>query len=187
MKKECAAIQAQFGTISILVNNAAIVQGKRIWELSEEEINKTIDVNLKGTIWVTRFGVPHCFLQCLETDTPLPLPPLLQSCPSRDDENWPWAHCKHVIFHGFCRDRLSSSSCRIFQFARDSLCSSPPTVKLADYCASKSGVYTFNESLRMELREAKASGIKTTVVCPGLQAFFFSFFFLFPSYRRFHH
>jgi len=41
------------------------------------------------------------------------------------------------------------------------------TVQVADYCASKAGVYTFNEALRLELKDAGIRGVKTTVVCTG--------------------
>src|SRR3989338_2248622 len=38
----------KFGKIDILINNAGIIQRKPFLELTEEEWNKTIDVNLKG-------------------------------------------------------------------------------------------------------------------------------------------
>lgn len=40
------------------------------------------------------------------------------------------------------------------------------TAKLSDYCASKSGVFAFAESLRIELNLNGYTGINTTIVCP---------------------
>jgi all-trans-retinol dehydrogenase (NAD+) len=37
---------------------------------------------------------------------------------------------------------------------------------LADYCASKWAAFGFDESIRMELRKKKITGVKTTCVCP---------------------
>ena len=37
---------------------------------------------------------------------------------------------------------------------------------LCDYCASKFGAVGFDESLMMELRAMKKTGVHTTVVCP---------------------
>jgi len=39
-------------------------------------------------------------------------------------------------------------------------------VGLSDYCASKSGAFGFDESLRYELAKKNITGVKTTVVCP---------------------
>eukprot|EP00605_Chrysophyceae_sp_TOSAG23-4_P001760 GSChrysophyteH1.ASY1.ANO1.1948.1 assembled CDS len=37
---------------------------------------------------------------------------------------------------------------------------------LADYCASKHAAVGFDESIRLELRDLKCSGVRTTCVCP---------------------
>eukprot|EP00927_Polykrikos_kofoidii_P070763 TRINITY_DN67154_c0_g1_i1.p2 TRINITY_DN67154_c0_g1~~TRINITY_DN67154_c0_g1_i1.p2 ORF type:complete len:255 (-),score=51.31 TRINITY_DN67154_c0_g1_i1:104-868(-) len=42
------------GRIDVLVNNAAVSHdGKKFWELETEDIDRLIDVNLKGTMYVT--------------------------------------------------------------------------------------------------------------------------------------
>lgn len=38
--------------VDILINNAGVVVGKMLLELSEEEIERTIRVNLLGQFWV---------------------------------------------------------------------------------------------------------------------------------------
>ena len=43
------SVMGQFGKIDILVNNAAIIRRGTIEDLSEEDWDKVIDVNLKGT------------------------------------------------------------------------------------------------------------------------------------------
>eukprot|EP00747_Dinoflagellata_sp_TGD_P185175 gnl/TRDRNA2_/TRDRNA2_41572_c0_seq1.p1 gnl/TRDRNA2_/TRDRNA2_41572_c0~~gnl/TRDRNA2_/TRDRNA2_41572_c0_seq1.p1 ORF type:complete len:281 (+),score=40.26 gnl/TRDRNA2_/TRDRNA2_41572_c0_seq1:119-844(+) len=54
-----AAVLERFGHIDVLVNNAAGAHdGKNFWELPIEDIDKVIDVNLKGTMYVT-----HCVLR----------------------------------------------------------------------------------------------------------------------------
>lgn len=49
----------RFGRIDILVNNAGIVSYKNIIETTEEEWNKTIDINLKGVFLFTKEVLPH--------------------------------------------------------------------------------------------------------------------------------
>jgi all-trans-retinol dehydrogenase (NAD+) len=47
-------IKGDFGQIDILVNNAAVISGKMIADLSYEEIRKTIDVNLVAVMLMTK-------------------------------------------------------------------------------------------------------------------------------------
>jgi NAD(P)-dependent dehydrogenase (short-subunit alcohol dehydrogenase family) len=47
----------RFGSIDILVNNAGIVYYKSIINTTEEEWNKTIDTNLKGSFYLSK----NCF------------------------------------------------------------------------------------------------------------------------------
>ncbi len=44
-----AAVMEKFGRVDILVNNAGITRDKLIMSMSEEDFNKVIDINLKGT------------------------------------------------------------------------------------------------------------------------------------------
>ncbi|MEI6876354.1 MAG: SDR family NAD(P)-dependent oxidoreductase [Spirochaetota bacterium] len=47
------------GRIDILVNNAGILIPATIEETSDELIDKTIDINLKGVLWAIRAVTPH--------------------------------------------------------------------------------------------------------------------------------
>ncbi|MDW7676022.1 MAG: SDR family NAD(P)-dependent oxidoreductase, partial [Bacillota bacterium] len=49
VKQMMDSVIREFGRIDILVNNAAIIRRGTIEELSEEDWDKVIDVNLKGT------------------------------------------------------------------------------------------------------------------------------------------
>ena len=45
-----------FGALDILVNNAGVFRGGSILEMSEEDFDYNIDVNLKGTWFMCRFA-----------------------------------------------------------------------------------------------------------------------------------
>ncbi|MGA9153341.1 MAG: SDR family oxidoreductase [Candidatus Nitrosopolaris sp.] len=48
----------RFKTIDILINNAGIVYVKKLVDTSEDEWDRTIDINLKGTFLCTRAALP---------------------------------------------------------------------------------------------------------------------------------
>lgn len=48
-----------FGKVDILVNNAGLEKRADFWEVSEEEYDKVIDVNLKGVFFATQAFVKH--------------------------------------------------------------------------------------------------------------------------------
>lgn len=49
----------RFGRIDILFNNAGIYIEKRAEDMSEEEWDRVLDINLKGTFLVSKFAIPH--------------------------------------------------------------------------------------------------------------------------------
>ena len=49
----------QFGRLDVLVANAAVLNWGRLWELSDEQWNTVIDVNLTGTWRTLRAAVPE--------------------------------------------------------------------------------------------------------------------------------
>ncbi len=49
----------RFGRIDILFNNAGIYIEKRAEDMSEEEWDRVIDVNLKGTFLLSKYAIPH--------------------------------------------------------------------------------------------------------------------------------
>ena len=48
----------QFGRLDILIANAGVLSWGRIWELSDEQWNTVIDVNLTGTFHTLRAAIP---------------------------------------------------------------------------------------------------------------------------------
>ena len=48
----------QFGRLDIMVANAGVLSWGRIWELSDEQWNTVIDVNLTGTVHTLRAAIP---------------------------------------------------------------------------------------------------------------------------------
>lgn len=49
----------RFGRLDVLFNNAGVYLEKYAEDTSEEEWDKVIDTNLKGTFLVTKFAIPH--------------------------------------------------------------------------------------------------------------------------------
>lgn len=49
---------AESGTIDILINNAGIVSGKNLLDLTDEEIERTFDVNVLALYWTVRAFLP---------------------------------------------------------------------------------------------------------------------------------
>ncbi|NPV54146.1 MAG: 3-oxoacyl-ACP reductase FabG [Firmicutes bacterium] len=52
-------VLARFGRIDILVNNAGIFTTARVQDMTEEEWNETIDINLKGVFNCSKAVIPH--------------------------------------------------------------------------------------------------------------------------------
>jgi 3-oxoacyl-[acyl-carrier protein] reductase len=52
-------IADEWGRLDVLVNNAGVVQDTLLEDVTDEEWDKTLDVNLRGTMFCTRAAVPH--------------------------------------------------------------------------------------------------------------------------------
>lgn len=62
VKGVCEAI-VESGKSIVLINNAGIAYGKRILDMSPEEIERTLDVNLKSNFWTIRGFLPTMLKQ----------------------------------------------------------------------------------------------------------------------------
>jgi len=51
-------IKARFRKVDVLVNNAGIVQGKSFLELTDAQIQKTMDVNIMAHMWLAKVFLP---------------------------------------------------------------------------------------------------------------------------------
>lgn len=57
--KTASQVEKEVGHVTMLINNAGIVAGKRLLELSDEAIIKTFQVNTLAHFWTTRAFLPY--------------------------------------------------------------------------------------------------------------------------------
>jgi len=58
-QKAADALIAQWGQIDILVNNAGITQPLKMMDIMPENYDAVLDVNLRGTLYMTQALIPH--------------------------------------------------------------------------------------------------------------------------------
>ncbi|NXO76292.1 RDHE2 dehydrogenase, partial [Sitta europaea] len=114
-------VKKEVGDVSILINNAGIVIGKRFLDSPDSLVEKTMEVNTMAHFWTYKAFLPAMIA----------------------------ANHGHLV---------SIASCA-------GLCG---TSQLSDYCASKFAAIGFAESIDMEMRILRKTGVKTTIVCPYL-------------------
>ncbi|NWV64058.1 RDHE2 dehydrogenase, partial [Malurus elegans] len=112
-------VKREVGDVSILINNAGIVIGKRFLESPDSLIEKVIEVNTMAHFWTYKAFLPAMI----------------------------------ASNHGHLVSIASSAG----------LCG---VNSLSDYCASKFAAFGFAESIDMEMKSMRRSGVKTTIVCP---------------------
>ncbi|MEE6251682.1 MAG: SDR family NAD(P)-dependent oxidoreductase [Bdellovibrionota bacterium] len=114
----CSKLNKELSHIDLFFNNAGIVIGKALKDLSNEEIERSYRVNTISPMILVRD-----LLALLE----------------------------------------KAEKAKIINLSSASAFTGVP--KLSDYAASKAAFYSFDESLRLELKESK-SKVSTLVVCP---------------------
>ncbi|NXY66557.1 RDHE2 dehydrogenase, partial [Callaeas wilsoni] len=112
-------VKKEVGDVSILINNAGIVIGKRFLDSPDSLVEKTMEVNTMAHFWTYKAFLPAMI----------------------------------ATNHGHLVSIASSAG----------LCGAN---QLSDYCASKFAAVGFAESIDMEMRGLRKTGVKTTIVCP---------------------
>ncbi|NWQ85915.1 RDHE2 dehydrogenase, partial [Burhinus bistriatus] len=112
-------VKKEVGDVSILVNNAGIVTGKRFIDCPDSLVEKTMEVNTMAHFWTYKAFLPAMMA----------------------------SNHGHLV-------SIASSAGMI------------GVNRLADYCASKFAAVGFAESVDLEMRILRKTGIKTTIVCP---------------------
>ncbi|NXB77420.1 RDHE2 dehydrogenase, partial [Donacobius atricapilla] len=112
-------VKKEVGDVSILINNAGIVIGKRFLDSPDSLMEKTMEVNTMAHFWTYKAFLPAMI----------------------------------AVNHGHLVSISSGAG----------LCGSN---QLSDYCASKFAAVGFAESIDMEMRALRMTGVKTTIVCP---------------------
>lgn len=80
VREAVAASVEKLGGLDILVNNAGIARGGSLEEMSDEDINALIDVNIRGVVFATQAALAHLpdggriinIGSCLANHVPLP-------------------------------------------------------------------------------------------------------------------
>lgn len=112
-------VKKEVGDVSILINNAGIVTGKRFLDSPDSLVQKTMEVNTMAHFWTYKAFLPAMIA----------------------------ANHGHLVSMASCAGLCGGS-------------------QLSDYCASKFAAVGFAESIAMEMRTLKKTGVKTTIVCP---------------------
>ncbi|NXT44834.1 RDHE2 dehydrogenase, partial [Pelecanoides urinatrix] len=112
-------VKKEVGDVSILVNNAGIVTGKRFLDSPDSLVEKTMEVNIMAHFWTYKAFLPAMI----------------------------------ASNHGHLVSIASSAGLTGVN-------------RLSDYCASKFAAVGFAESVDLEMRGLRRTGIKTTIVCP---------------------
>ncbi|KAK7091181.1 epidermal retinol dehydrogenase 2-like [Littorina saxatilis] len=58
VKKQGQLVQQEVGHVTILINNAGTVKGRPLLDTSDEEVQRTLHVNLLAHFWTTKFFLP---------------------------------------------------------------------------------------------------------------------------------
>lgn len=152
-----AKIFANHGVPTVIVNNAGVMMGKMLLELKDEEIMKTVSVNLLGQFWIARAFLPKLIAYASGSSS--------NSTGSFSSSS---TKVGHIITVASLLGHITSS-------------------KLTDYCASKHGAVGFHDSLHSEINALGLSNkIATTIINPGYIAtkLFQGFEYKYPFFCR---
>lgn len=60
IKKTAEKVRNEVGDVTILLNNAGVVSGKKLINMPDELVKRTFDVNLLAHFWVSREQFDEC-------------------------------------------------------------------------------------------------------------------------------
>ncbi|NXM49015.1 RDHE2 dehydrogenase, partial [Gymnorhina tibicen] len=112
-------VKKEVGDVSILINNAGIVTGKRFLDSPDALLEKTMEVNTMAHFWTYKAFLPAMIA----------------------------TNHGHLVSIASTAGHCGGS-------------------QLSDYCASKFAAVGFAESIDIEMRILRKTGVKTTIVCP---------------------
>jgi len=146
----------KFGKVDILVNNAGICQFKPFLELTEEEWDRTLDINLKGYFLCA---------QAVSKEMAKQKSPARNASPARSDAV---SSGEHSEAGGPARNASHSEAgggviINIASVAMGQVGVGFPNI--VHYCASKGGIVGMSEALALELAPL---GIRVNVISPGM-------------------
>ena len=61
--EQASLVQAEVGGVDILINNAGVVSGQSLLEISDESIERSFGVNTMASFWTARAFLPHMIEQ----------------------------------------------------------------------------------------------------------------------------
>jgi len=134
----------KFGKVDILVNNAGICQFKPFLELTEEEWDRTLDINLKGYFLCA---------QAVSKEMAKQKSPARNASPARSD----------AVSSGEHSEAGGGVIINIASVAMGQVGVGFPNI--VHYCASKGGIVGMSEALALELAPL---GIRVNVISPGM-------------------
>jgi all-trans-retinol dehydrogenase (NAD+) len=63
IEKNATEVLLNIGNVDLLFNNAGIIVGKRFWDHTAGDIDRSVDINVKGVMHVTRVFLPEMMRQ----------------------------------------------------------------------------------------------------------------------------
>ncbi|KAL3308076.1 hypothetical protein Ciccas_013398 [Cichlidogyrus casuarinus] len=152
--KMALSIMDDVGVVTILVNNAGIVYGKYLMDLSYDEFTNVISVNLLAHFYLIQKFLPNMLGEAF------PKYAQLKSDAHRHKQD---KSKKPVYVDPSC----ATKPARGHIVCINSVAGCVPAPGLSDYCASKAGAILLSEGLREELDFAGLSNqVKVTNIMP---------------------
>ena len=158
----------KFGKVDILVNNAGICQFKPFLELTEEEWDRTLDINLKGYFLCAQAVSKEMAKQKSPARNASPARSDAVSSGEHSEAGGPARNASHSEAGGPARNASHSEAgggviINIASVAMGQVGVGFPNI--VHYCASKGGIVGMSEALALELAPL---GIRVNVISPGM-------------------